>query len=329
VRIAIFGAGATGGHLAVRLAAAGHAVSAVARGAHLQAIRDGGLTLESGAERLTMRIAASDRPAELGVQDAVLVMVKATGLAAVAPALAPLVGPETLVVFPQNGIPWWYPLGLEADRPRPPDLPVFKLGAAFQAVVPMERIAGGVIHSANEVTDPGVVRNGSPGRNRLTIGALAPAGEVAVAALRAALEGAGIAAPAPDDLRAAVWRKLLANMGASTLGLVTGQPSAVVRDDPAVGEVFLRILREGLAIAKAHGIDLTGEISPEAIRDGIAPHHRASILQDYEAGRPMEVAEIILAPQAFARASGIATPTLDAVAAIAASLARTRGLFFG
>ena len=112
MRICIFGAGAIGSHFAARLAAAGNEVSVLARGAQLEALRADGVTLVSGAERVSARVRASDRPAELGAQDAVLVALKATALGAAADGLAPLLGADTAVVFCQNGIPWWYPLGL-------------------------------------------------------------------------------------------------------------------------------------------------------------------------------------------------------------------------
>ena len=120
MRICVFGAGAVGSHVTARLAAAGNEVSVLARGAQLEALRAGGVTLVSGAERVSARVRASDRPAELGAQDIVLLTVKATALGEAAEGLAPLLGADTAVVFCQNGIPWWYALGLSAARPRPP-----------------------------------------------------------------------------------------------------------------------------------------------------------------------------------------------------------------
>lgn len=325
MRICVYGAGGTGGHFAARLAAAGHEVSVVVRGAHLAAVREQGLTLLSGEERVTVRVRATDDPAALGPQDAVIVTVKATGLAAMAPRLAPLLGARTVVLFPQNGIPWWYPLGLAAGRPAPPALPGFALAEAFLTTVPAERLLGGVIYSANELEAPGVVRNTSPGANRLEFGALAGPPD-RPEPLRAALREAGLGAPATDDPRRPVWRKLMGNMSASAIALVAGVRSSDSRRDPVLRAIHTRLVEEGLATAAAHGYDLSGEVSAERIRAGL-PDHRPSILQDYEAGRPMEVAEILLAPMAFARAAGIATPTLDTVAAIAVRRAADRGLF--
>ncbi len=322
MRVCIYGAGATGGIMAVRLAAAGHAVSVVARGAHLAAIQADGLTLLAGEERVTMRVPAAEDPAAFGPQDLVVAAVKATALPSIAEGLRRLVGPGTAVLFTQNGIPWWYPVGLAA--PMPP-LPAFRLADAVLPAVPAERILGGPIYSANALAAPGVVRNASPGGNRLEIAEVAAPPGLA-GPVRAAFREAGIAAPDPGDPRRAVWKKLLSNMSGSALALVTGTRSNTVCSDPALGAIYARIVEEGLAIAAAQGHDLRGEVSAARLMAGLS-EHKPSLLQDYELGRPMEIAEILLAPLAFARLAGIATPTLDAVAAIATRLSAERGLF--
>lgn len=322
MRICVFGAGATGGHMAVRLAAAGHEVSVVARGPHLAAIQANGLTLQAGEEEVTQRVAASDDPATLGRQDLVIVSVKATALPAVAEGLPPLLGPDTSVLFAQNGIPWWYPLGLEAALP---PLPVFRLRDAFLQHLPAQHVLGGPIYSANAVAAPGVVRNVSVRGNRIEFAEVAGAPGRAEP-IRAAFRAASFGAPDPGDARRATWKKLLGNMSGSVLALVTGLRSSVVVADPMLRAIYARIVAEGLAIAAAHGHDLHAEVSAERMMAGLAPH-KPSLLQDLEAGRPMEIAEIILAPLAFARAAQVPTPTLDTVAAIATRLAADRGLF--
>jgi 2-dehydropantoate 2-reductase len=323
VRICIYGAGATGGHFAVKLARAGHEVSVVARGPHLAAMREKGLTLISGDQRLTARVNATDDPVQLGAQDLVIVTTKATGLPAVATGLAPLIGPATVVLYPQNGIPWWYPLGQQ--RGRMPDLPLFRLAPALLRDIPAERLLGGSIYSANAVVEPGVIRNPSVDDNRLVFAEVAAPPGLA-APLRAAIAAAGIGSADPGDARRCIWRKLLGNMSGSALALVTGTRSITARQDPALLPIYVRLVEEGLAIAAAHGHDLHNEVDARNARPP-PPDHRPSLLQDYEAGRPMEIGEILLAPLAFARAAGVATPTLDAVAAVAMRLAADRGLF--
>jgi 2-dehydropantoate 2-reductase len=325
MRVCIYGAGASGGQFTVKLAATGHDVVVVARGDHLAAIRRNGITLAEEGRHRTVRVQASDDPAELGPQDLVIVAVKATGLHAVADRLAPLVGADTLVAFPQNGMAWWYPTGLPDGLPAPPDIPVFRLGQRFLAILRPDQVLGGSIYSANEVTAPGVIRNTSPGRNGMTLGAIMPGREAAVSQIRAALEAAEIRSPDVADIRQTVWSKLLVNMSGSTIALATENRSSICRTDPALAEIYRRVIREGLEIARAHGYALDGDVDAERLLAGLLDH-KPSLLQDYEQRRPMEVAEIIEAPLAFARACAVQTPTLDVLAAIAGRRARDRGL---
>jgi 2-dehydropantoate 2-reductase len=325
LRICIYGAGASGGHFAVRLARAGHDVSVVARGPHLAAIRDGGLRLRTGGEVLSARVAAGEAPGDFGPQDVVIVATKATALPAIAPQIAPLVGGDTLVIFPQNGMTWWYPVGLPASHPVPPAIPIFDLAKPFLAAMRPDQVIGGIIYSANEVEAPGVIKNNSPDHNRLEIAALATnsAHSRDVAALRETFERAGILSPDPGDIRAALWTKLVNNMSGSAIGLATRSTSDGARKDKAMAEIYRRVVREGLGIAAAHGYTLG--LDPERMLARLL-NHKASLLQDYEQGRPMEIAEIVLAPLAFARAAGLATPSLDTLAAIVTKLAKDRGL---
>jgi 2-dehydropantoate 2-reductase len=326
LRICIFGAGAIGSHFAARLAAAGHEVSVLARGAQLEALRARGVTLVSGAERVRARVRASERPAELGPQDAVLVALKATALGAAAEGLAPLLGADTAVVFCQNGIPWWYALGLAPARPRPPDLSRLDPGAKLARAVAPERVVGGVVYSANEVTAPGEVENHTPGRNMLVVGAADDRGRSPVAALRAALDGAHLHSPPTTDIRQAVWNKLVLNLASSTLCLLAEDTVAGVGADPALAALLERIRAEGRAIAAAHGIAV--ENAPR--RPGGAPSgaaHKPSMLQDYERGRPMEIEAQVMAPLAFARAAGVPAPAFEMAAVLAAHKAAAKGLY--
>jgi 2-dehydropantoate 2-reductase len=325
VRICVLGAGATGGHFAVKLAAMGHQVSVVARGAHLAAIQRDGLTLHEADKTLTVPVLASADAAELGVQDFVIVGVKATGLAGIIAQLRPLVGPTTLVVFPQNGMSWWYPVQLPARLPAPPELPIFSIGQEMMQFLKAEQIIGGSIYSANELVAPGVIHNDSPGNNKLTLGAIGPTATAGLAEMVAALRESDISAVAADDIRQVIWSKLLMNMSGSAIALATENITSICRSDPGLAEIYRRVVAEGLAIAKAHGYPLDQQMNVETMLSRLVDH-KPSLLQDYEQGRPMEVGEIILAPGAFARAAGIATPTLDVLAAIITRRARDRGL---
>jgi 2-dehydropantoate 2-reductase len=324
MRICIFGAGAVGSHFAVRLALAGHDVSCVMRGAHLEAVKARGLTLRVGDATFAAKVNASDDPATLGPQDLVISTLKATGLGSLATGLPPLLRDDTSIVFAQNGIPWWYDIGLAPGQPQPPDLGFLDPKGALRAVVAPERIIGGVIFSANEVVAPGVAANLSPDRNVLQVGERDDALSPRIEKLRAVLDQAGIKSPPTPSIRETIWSKLLTNMSMSLLGLLTGQTSRAVRNDPALREVIPRLLDEADSIAQSYfpAVERT-------TRTGPAPAHKPSILQDYEQGRPMEIDALVRAPAAFARAAGLSTPMLDLVAALAISRARDKGLYPG
>jgi len=324
MRICIFGSGAVGSHFAVRLALAGHDVACVMRGPHLQAVKARGLTLRVGDAEFPAKVRASDDPAALGPQDVVISTLKANALASLVTGLPPLLGDDTAVVFAQNGIPWWYDIGLAADHPPMPDLSFLDPGGALRAVVSRQRIIGGVIFSSNEVVAPGVVANLSPDRNMLVVGECDDGAGARIEGLRAVLEAAAIASPPAPRIREAIWSKLLTNMSMSVLCLITGQTARGVRDDPALREVVPRLLDEANSIGQScfPGVK-------RVTRTGPAPNHKPSLLQDYERGRPMEIDALVRAPAAFARAAGLSTPMLDLLAALAVQRARDKGLYAG
>jgi 2-dehydropantoate 2-reductase len=324
MRICVFGSGAVGSHFAVRLALAGHDVSCVMRGPHLEAAKANGLTLRVGEAAFTAKVAASDHPAALGPQDFVISTLKATGLAALATGLQPLLGDDTAVVFAQNGIPWWYDLGLSADHPAVPDLAFLDPGGRLRAAIPKARIIGGVIFSSNEIVAPGVVANFSPERNRLLIGECDDRHSERIAQLRTVLNEASIESPEVLAIRETIWSKLLTNMSMSVLCLLTGQTARGVRDEPALADVIPRLLDEANSVAQRYIPDVK-----RVARTGPAPNHKPSILQDYELGRAMEIDVLVRAPAAFARAAGLSTPMLDFMAGLAIRQARDKGLYPG
>jgi 2-dehydropantoate 2-reductase len=322
MRICVFGAGAVGSHFAVRLALAGHDVSCVMRGPHLDAVKANGLTLRVGNAEFKARVRASDNPAALGAQDVVISTLKATGLASLATGLQPLLGADTAVVFAQNGIPWWYDIGLSPKHPPVPDLAFLDPGGLLRAAIPRERIIGGVVFSSNEIIAPGVAANLSPERNRLLIGECDDRASERVARLRAALNEAAIESPEVAQIRETIWSKLLTNMSMSVLCLLTGQTARAVRDDPALADIVPRLLDEANSIAQSCFPEVK-----RVTRTGPAPDHKPSILQDYELGRAMEIDVLVRAPAAFARAAGLSTPMLDFMAALAIRQARDKGLY--
>ncbi|WJR78035.1 ketopantoate reductase family protein [Bradyrhizobium sp. NP1] len=322
MRICIFGAGAVGSHFAVRLALAGHDVSCVMRGAHLDAVRANGLRLRVGDTEFHARVKASDDPAALGPQDLVISTLKATGVHGLARGLAPLLGDDTPVIFAQNGIPWWYDIGLPPDHPSTPDLGFLDPGGALRAAIARSRIIGGVIFSSNEVIAPGAVANLSPERNLLQIGECDDRDSERIAQLRATLETAGIGSAGVTQIREMIWSKLLTNMSMSVLCLLTGQTARAVRDEPALQHVIPRLLDEANAVGQS-----CYPTVKRITRSGPAPEHKPSILQDYELGRAMEIDALVRAPQAFARAADLSTPMLDMLAGLAIQKARDKGLY--
>jgi 2-dehydropantoate 2-reductase len=322
MRICIFGAGAVGSHFAVRLALAGHEVCCVMRGPHLDAVKAKGLTLRVGDASFNAKVKASDDPATLGPQDLVISALKATGVGSLASGLKALLRDDTPVVFAQNGIPWWYDIGLPGDHPTPPDLTFLDANGRLRGAIPRQRIIGGVIFSANEVVEPGVVKNLSPERNMLLVGECDDRQTERIERLRATLIEASIASPQVANIRETIWSKLLTNMSMSVLCLLTGQTARAVRDEPALHEVIPRLLDEANAVGQSFCPTVK-----RVARTGPAPDHKPSILQDYELGRAMEIDALVRAPAAFARAAGLSTPMLDMLAGLALQKARETGFY--
>ena len=226
------------------------------------------------------------------------------------------------MVFAQNGIPWWYDIGLPPDHPAVPDLGFLDPGGRLRSLVSRQRIIGGVIFSSNEVVAPGIVANLSPDRNMLQVGECDDRAGARIEGLRALLNEASIQSQPSLRIRETIWSKLLTNMSMSVLCLLTGQTARAVRDDPALREVVPRLLDEANSVAQGYIPDVK-----RVTRTGPAPDHKPSILQDYELGRAMEIDVLVKAPAAFARAAGLSTPMLDLIAALAVQKAREKGLY--
>jgi 2-dehydropantoate 2-reductase len=227
------------------------------------------------------------------------------------------------VVFAQNGIPWWYAQGLSDARPAPPDLSALDPGGRLARAIAPARVVGAVVYSANEVLEPGVVRNNAPDRNVLVLGEPDDRECARLAALAAALEKSEIQAPIETDIRRSVWAKLVINLWSSSVGVVTGGTVRENLADPALAALRPVMQGEGRAIAAAHGVSTEGAPLPPPQPSG-GLQHKTSMLQDYERGRPMEVDAILLAPLWFARAARVPVPTLDAVLSLAAHKARKK-----
>ena len=329
MKICVFGAGAVGGHVAAKLAAGGHDVSVMARGAHLEAMREQGITLIQGDKTLRGRVRAVADAAALGPQDFVFVTLKANALGAFAEAAAPIVAPQTGVVFGQNGIPWWYGLGLSPERPRPPDLAKLDPGGRLQRLLTPEQIIGGVVYSANEVREPGVIVNHNlPGHNMLVVGRPDDADSPRIAELRSILEKNDLSSPGTNDIRTSVWAKIVQALGTGALCTLTGAAIASVRGNPALSKLAARLGDEVRAIARAHGVE--PDRAPNRPSGGQSSGliaHKPSMLQDYERGRPMEIEAQLASTLAFARVANVAVPALETVVPLIAFKAAAKGLY--
>jgi len=324
MRVCVYGAGAIGGHLAVRLAKGGADVSVIARGAHLAAIQANGLEVHAvdGVHRI--KVHATDDPRTVGPVDAVFVTVKAPALPAVAEGIGPLLKPDTAVPFVMNGIPWWYfqHLGGPHEGKRLPRIDPDDV--LFRTVGP-DRAIGGVVYSASAVLSPGVIEVEQP-KSRVILGE--PNGNLSsrVTALADLITAGGISGEGVADIRSEIWNKLISNLAGGTLAVLSGSAPKTVYTEPAARDASLRSMFEAAAIAKALGAK-PGDNHEARVKSQSAMDHKPSILQDFELGRPMEIDGMFDAPVALARIAGVETPSLDLLVALCKLRARASGLY--
>jgi 2-dehydropantoate 2-reductase len=260
------------------------------------------------------------------VQNVVFVALKSSTLTDAAPAMTPLLGPATSVVFAMNGIPWWYLYRCRDNGLPRPDLSRLDPGGVLTRTIGLERVIGCMINSANAIVEPGVIRNASFTRNRFTLGEPDGTASRRIAEISKAFERAGVAAPISTDIRAEIWEKLLRNLSTSPICAITGEPIGVISRHPELFALAKALMAEGLATARAHGVD-PGITVEEAYAAPPTTSHKSSMLQDFEAERPPEIDGILTAVQQFARAAGVATPQIDAVTALVIEKARRAGLY--
>ncbi len=326
LRVCVFGAGAIGGHVAARLARGGADVSVVARGANLQAMQADGLRVIAKDAEFSARVAATDDPATLGPQDAVLVCTKAPALPSVARSIGPLLGPDTPVVFVINGIPWWYfhRMGGPFDGRT---LPLLDPDDALRHALGMERVAGGVVYSACTVVAPGVIEVENPVSN-LVLGEPDNTRSERLDAIARLLIAGGMNSEVAPDIREAIWAKLLMNLSGGPIAVLTQASPSGFGVEPAIHDAMRTLMREGIAVAGSLGAHPTIDMDARVARS-LTSKHKASILQDLELGRPMEIDGIYTVVQEVARLTGVATPLLDLLLALMKVRARGRGAVRG
>ena len=324
MNICIYGAGAIGGHLASRLHRGGAEVSILARGPHLAAIQANGLTVHAVDGTHTAKLRATSDPAELGPQDAVFVTVKAPALPQIAAGIAPLLGPKTAVAFVMNGIPWWYFDSLPGPHAGK-SLPRIDPDDVLRRALGPGRAIGGVVYSASAVVEPGVIDVEQP-KSRFILGE--PDGTLSdrVLALTDLITKGGVSGEATPAIRTEIWNKLISNLAGGTLAVLAGNAPQSVYTEPAAMQASLAAMREATLIAQAMGANPT--VNHEArVKSQSSMAHKPSILQDLEAGRPMEIDGMFDAPLALARMGGVETPTLDLLVALCKLRAESAGLY--
>ena len=319
LQVCVAGAGAIGCTLAARLQAGGQPVNVLARGATLAALKQNGIELSDldGVHRV--QVNASARAEDFGVQDVVFVCTKAQSLPSILPSLAPLVGPETVLVPMVNGVPWWY-FHAEGGRFDGEPVQVVDPDGVLAAAVPLSRVIGCVVFITAQSSAPGIVTSNNP--HLIVFGE--PSGELTprLERLRAMVERAGIEARGVDRIRDTLWTKILANLTSNPLSVVAGATLEQLYSLPELKSIVVKMLHEGLTVAAAYGARVN--FDPHTFIElaaGMGPV-KTSMLQDYEKGLPIELAAIGDAVIELAGRMGIDMPVTRDVLA----LARFRGL---
>lgn len=321
MKVGIVGLGAIGGYIASRLAAAGHEVSALARGETLARVRARGLVVDEDGVTTTARVEASDDARTLGEQEVVIVAVKAVALGDVAPKMLPLLGNDTTILTTMNGVPWWF---LPAAHPEQPPLESIDPGGRLLELFPVDRIMGGVVHFSAVTVEPGRVRHNA-GRH-LVLGD-ARGGESSRAhRIGEVFRTAGLDVELTANVRRALWFKLWGNMALNPLSVLTQATTGAMLDDSLVRGFVRSTMLEAAAIGAKIGCEI--DQAPED-RMAITRHlgaFKTSMLIDAESGRPIEIDAIVGAVREIGERVGVATPNIDALLGIIRLHARTRGL---
>ena len=324
MNVCIFGAGAIGGYMGVKLAKAGADVSLVARGPHLAAMQEKGLTLIEEGETTTVPVTASDDPAALGVQDYVIVTLKAHSVPPVVSKMAPLIGPNTTIVSGVNGVPWWYFHKLEGAHE----------GTRLDSVDPgnvqwdgfgPDRVLGCVVYPAAEVIEPGVIKHIEG--NRFSLGEPDGSKSDRAQALSKILANAGLKAPVRPKLRDEIWVKLWGNLSFNPISALTHATLDVLCTDEDTRAVARNMMVEAQEIAERLGVKFPIDVDRRIAGGAAVGAHRTSMLQDLDQGRPMEIDALVASVQELGRVTGVPTPTVDTVLGLIRLRARTAGLY--
>jgi 2-dehydropantoate 2-reductase len=307
---AVVGAGAIGSVLGGRLAAAGRTVLLVGRGAHLETMRRDGLRI--GDERIPVD-AVADTIGQ-APRDVVFLCTKAHDTGAALDTAAPLIGPDTVVVPALNGLPWWYFAGTDGPHAGTPIRAVDPDGALLARLAPA-RLLGAVVHLGAEVLAPGVVRQA--GDNRLAIGELDGADSPRARAIAAALSEAGVPTRVHPAIRDELWTKLVGNLSTNPLSVITGATLDRLFNDPGLLRIVETMMQETMTVGACHGARFAVDPASRIAIGRRLGAFRTSMLQDFERGRPLELAAIVETVLELADRVGVPMPTTRTVLALA------------
>jgi len=325
MKICIFGAGAIGGFLAVKLVQAGANVSLIARGPHLAKMKVNGLTLiESDGQRVNVPVTATDNPEDLGAQDYVFVTLKAHSVPPVINKMQPLISEQTTIVSGVNGVPWWYfhnqggPLeGTRLASVDPDD-------AQWNGFGP-DRVLGCVVYPAVEVIQPGVIKHIEG--HRFSLGE--PSGEKSerALALSKVLTAAGLKAPVRPRIRDEIWLKLWGNLSFNPISALTHATLDLLCTDPGTRKIARGMMLEAQEIAEKLGVKFPIDVERRIDGGAAVGPHRTSMWQDLNAGRPMEINALVRAVQELGELTQTQTQTIDTVLALIQLRAKMAGLY--
>jgi 2-dehydropantoate 2-reductase len=320
MRIAVVGLGAIGGYLAARLALAGHEVSGMARGQTLAAVREHGLQLTRDGRTQSVPLAAvSDDARALPAPELVIIALKGPALAQSAATLRPLLGASTMVMPAMNGVPWWFMTG----DPRP--LRSVDPDGLIGETIALPQVIGCVVHITSSSAAPGRICHGFG--ERLIIGEPAGGTSARVERVAAALAEAGFSAERSEDIRRDIWFKLWGNMTMNPVSALTGATCDRILDDELVSAFVLRVMAEAQAIGERIGCPIAQSGAERNAVTRKLGAFKTSMLQDVEAGRPIELDALVSAAREIGQRVSIATPDIDALLGLTRLMAQSRGLY--
>ena len=324
MKICIYGAGAIGGWIGARLAALGEPVSVVARGATLAALQTHGLRLQHAEGLLQVPVQAADNAAALGVQDLVVVAVKAPALAEVARGITPLLGPHTMVLTAMNGVPWWFFQGFGGAYAGT-TLQAVDASGAIAAAIPARHVVGCVVHASCALQAPGVVQHHFG--NKLILGEPSGVQTERVKALSALLEKAGFEAPLSEQIQRDTWYKLWGNMTVNPVSALTGATTDLILGDPLVRDFISRVMLEAKEIGARIGLPIDQQPADRHAVTLTLGAFKTSMLQDVEAGKPVELDALVTVVQELGVLTAVPTPFTDVLLGLSRLQARVRGLY--